>query len=61
LNQAVTQATFPAAGTYVLQLLANDTQLSSAATTTVTVNPALAAQPPVVNAGSNQTILLHRS
>lgn len=39
-NAAVTQATFPGAGTYVLQLTADDSQLSSSATTTVTVNPA---------------------
>ncbi len=53
-NTAVTQATFPGAGTYVLQLTANDSQLSTSATVTVTVNPAN--QPPVVNAGPNQTI-----
>ncbi len=36
-NTAVTQATFPGVGTYVLQLSAGDSQLTSSATTTVTV------------------------
>ena len=39
-NTAVTDAFFPAAGTYVLKLTANDTQLSNSATATITVNPA---------------------
>jgi RHS repeat-associated protein len=56
-DEAVTQAMFSAAGTYVLKLTANDTALSTSATTTVTVNPPLD-QPPVVNAGSNQAITL---
>jgi len=56
-NEAVTQATFSAAGTYVLRLTANDTLLSTSATTTVMVNPPLD-QPPVVSAGPNQTITL---
>jgi hypothetical protein len=53
---AVTTATFTVAGTYVLQLEADDTQLRSASTVTVTVTAA--AQTPVVNAGPNQTIIL---
>jgi RHS repeat-associated protein len=57
-NTAVTQATFSAAGTYVLQLSANDSQYTSTSTTTVTVLPAKVNQPPVVNAGPNQTITL---
>jgi len=56
-NEASTQASFSSAGTYVLKLTANDSQLQSSATTTVTVNPPLD-QPPVVNAGPNQTITL---
>jgi len=56
-NEAVTQASFSTAGTYVLKLNANDTALATSATTTVTVNPPLD-QPPVVSAGSNQTITL---
>src|SRR5947199_8979583 len=39
-NAAVTDASFPVAGTYVLQLTANDSQLSSNSTVTVTVNQA---------------------
>lgn len=50
-NTAVTQATFPGVGTYVLQLSASDSQLSTSATTTVTVIPAgtytLTLSPPV--------------
>jgi RHS repeat-associated protein len=38
-NTAVTDAFFSVAGTYVLQITANDSQLNSSATTTVTVNP----------------------
>ena len=54
-----TTATFSAAGTYVLRLTANDSALSASATVTITVNPAPPVnQPPVVNAGSNQTITL---
>jgi hypothetical protein len=53
-----TTATFSAAGTYVLRLAANDSALSASATVTITVNPAPVNQPPVVNAGSNQTITL---
>jgi len=56
-SSAVTTATFVSAGTYVLQLTASNSQNSASATTTVTVN-AQAYVPPVVNAGSNQTITL---
>jgi RHS repeat-associated protein len=56
-STAVTQATFSAPGTYVLKLTANDSQLSSSSTTTVTVNSS-ANQPPVVSAGPNQSITL---
>jgi RHS repeat-associated protein len=54
-NTAVTKATFSAAGTYVLQLSANDSQYTTTAQTKVTVNPAVN-QPPVVSAGPNQTV-----
>ena len=40
---AVTDATFPLAGTYVVKLTANDSQLASSATATITVNPGLVA------------------
>ena len=50
-DEAVSGAMFSAAGVYVLKLTANDTQLQTSATTTVTVNPPVD-QPPVVNAGS---------
>jgi PKD repeat protein len=54
-----TTATFDQAGTYVLRLTANDTLLTAFSDVTVTVNPAAPTnQPPVVNAGSNQTITL---
>lgn len=38
-NTATTQATFSTSGVYVLQLTANDTQLSSSSNVTITVNP----------------------
>jgi len=54
---AATTVTFPVSGIYVLRLSASDTVLSSADTVTVVVNSAPGAnQPPVVNAGPNQTI-----
>lgn len=49
-------ATFSVAGTYVLKLTASDTQLTSSDTVTITVVPDN--QPPVVNAGPDQTITL---
>src|SRR5579859_7625913 len=55
-NQAQTQAIFSQAGTYVLQLTGNDSQLSTSATTTVVVYPPN--QPPVVNPGPDQTLIL---
>src|SRR5262249_13708300 len=58
-STAVTQATFTTAGTYVLQLSANDTQLTSTSNVTVTVLPVN--QAPAVSAGANQTITLPTS
>ena len=55
----VTTATFSAAGPYVLRLTANDGAVSASSTVTITVLPTPPVnQPPVVNAGSNQTITL---
>ncbi|HJX28489.1 MAG TPA: RHS repeat-associated core domain-containing protein [Thermoanaerobaculia bacterium] len=51
---AATSATFTVDGEYVLKLTASDGQLSSSDTTTVTVIPRN--QPPVVDAGSDQTL-----
>ena len=48
-------------GTYVLRLTANDGAFSPADDITITVNPAPANQPPVVNAGNDQTITLPAS
>ena len=57
-----TTAQFSLPGAYVLRLTASDGALSTSADVTVTVNPAAGAnQPPVVNAGSNQTITLPAS
>jgi len=50
-------AYFTAAGTYVLQLSANDTQLTSTSTVTITVLPP-PNQPPIVNAGPGQSLTL---
>jgi len=69
-NAAVTDATFPVAGTYVLQLTANDSQLSSSSTVTVTVNAQinaalklqpLAAGPDVTGSSQTMTALLKTS
>ncbi|MBI3651403.1 MAG: hypothetical protein HY231_10325, partial [Acidobacteria bacterium] len=55
--QAVTSATFSAAGTYVLRLTASDSQLTSTDDVGLTVNPPVN-QAPTVNAGADQTIIL---
>src|SRR5262249_28725005 len=61
-NAAATTARFSTSGTYVLQLGASDTVLSSTSRVTVTVNPAAPVnQAPVVNAGADQTIPLPAS
>jgi hypothetical protein len=64
-----TTAIFPASGTYTLRLTASDGALTSSRDVTVTVNsapvstptPTPTNQPPVVSAGSNQTITLPSS
>ncbi|HEY6348292.1 MAG TPA: RHS repeat-associated core domain-containing protein [Candidatus Angelobacter sp.] len=56
-NSAVTQATFSAVGSYLLQLSGTDGTNTAISNTTVTVNPSVN-QPPVVSAGANQTITL---
>ena len=60
-NAVDTSASFSVAGTYVLRLTANDSALSPSDTVTITVNPAAPNQPPVVNAGNDQTITLPAS
>jgi RHS repeat-associated protein len=55
-GMAATAATFTEPGEYVLKLTASDGQLSSSDTTTVTVIPRN--QPPVVEAGQEQSIEL---
>jgi hypothetical protein len=55
---AVTTATFSAAGTYVVQLTANDGALSTSDTAQITVNAAPVNKAPVVNAGPDLTITL---
>ena len=54
-NSLFTEVSFSTVGTYTLQLTATDSQLSGSATVHITVNPPVN-QPPVVNAGPNQTI-----
>ncbi len=57
-NTAVATASALVAGTYVFKLtVTNQLGTTSTATVTITVNPA-PAQPPVANAGANQTITL---
>ncbi|HEX7155000.1 MAG TPA: PKD domain-containing protein [Thermoanaerobaculia bacterium] len=55
-TMAATTATFTEPGTYVLKLTANDTLLASSDEVTITVIPRN--QPPVVDAGADQTIEL---
>lgn len=55
-SQAVTQAAFSAAGTYVLRLTANDGELSIADDITIVVTPQNNA--PTVSAGADQTVTL---
>lgn len=55
-NALTTNATFTDAGTYVLRLTASDTLLTASDEVTITVIPRN--QPPVVNAGPDQTITL---
>jgi RHS repeat-associated protein len=52
--QKTTNATFSIDGTYVLQLTASDTQLSSSSSVTITVLRTPQNLPPVVSAGLNQ-------
>ena len=59
-SSASTSVSGLAAGTYIFQLKVTDNNnLSDAATVTITVNPA--SQPPVVNAGTSQSITLPTS
>lgn len=58
-NQVSTRASFGVAGTYVLRLSANDSELTSSKDVTIQVNPApIVNQPPSVNAGADQNITL---
>ncbi|HEY4425929.1 MAG TPA: fibro-slime domain-containing protein, partial [Pyrinomonadaceae bacterium] len=57
-QQAGATATFSLAGTYVLRLTANDSDLITDDDVVVTVNPSAGNQPPTVSAGANQTIQL---
>jgi PKD repeat protein len=62
VNAGSTTASFSTAGTYVLQLAATDSALTTTSSVTITVNAAAPVnQPPTVNAGSNQTITLPAS
>ncbi len=53
-----TTATFTAPGTYVLQLAANDGELVTADTVTITVVPAPINSAPIVSAGADQSIMV---
>jgi hypothetical protein len=58
-NAASTTATFSVAGTYTLRLTANDSDKSASDDVVITVNPPVPVnQPPVVNAGPDQTVTL---
>ena len=58
VGEAVTHATFSAAGTYVLMLTATDGALSSSDTVSVQVTATPVNLAPVVNAGSDRSIVL---
>ncbi len=58
-HHLATAVTFDAPGTYVLRLTADDTEHSVSDEVTITVYPEN--QPPVVNAGADQTIRLPRT
>ena len=58
VTATATTASFSVAGTYVLRITANDTELSSSDDVVITVSPPPANQPPTVNAGGDQTITL---
>ncbi|MDX1664620.1 MAG: PKD domain-containing protein [Candidatus Promineifilaceae bacterium] len=51
-----TTVSFSAAGTYILRLTASDSELSAYDEVTITVEPSLNNQPPVVDAGPDQTV-----
>ncbi len=55
-NAASTTATFSTTGTYVLQLLASDSNLTATSSVTITVNTSVSNTPPTVSAGNNQSI-----
>jgi hypothetical protein len=55
---AVTTATFASEGTYVLRLTADDGELQASDELTVLVNAAPTNQPPMVNAGVDQAVIL---
>lgn len=57
-SAAATTVNFSTPGTYVLRLTADDTEYSTSADVTVTVNSLVVNQPPIVNAGADQTISL---
>jgi RHS repeat-associated protein len=60
-NAAATTATFSTTGTYILRLTGDDTEYSTSADVSLTVNPdpnAPVNQPPSVNPGPNQIISL---
>src|SRR5204863_1227608 len=56
-----TTESFSATGTYVLRLPPADSVLTTSDAATVTVNPASQNQPPTVDAGSDQTVILPNS
>ena len=52
-HAAITTATFPAAGTYILRLTVNDTQFDGTDDVVITVTPAPINKAPVVDAGAD--------
>ncbi|HEY2973146.1 MAG TPA: PKD domain-containing protein [Pyrinomonadaceae bacterium] len=58
-NAAATIASFTAVGVYVLRLTASDPNFSASDDVQITVNAAPVNQPPTVDAGPDQTVVLH--
>ena len=58
-HAATTTATFSAAGTYVLRLLASDSLLTGSDELVVIVNPEVVNQPPTANAGADQSTTIN--
>lgn len=58
-HEAATTAVFNSPGTYVLRIVASDSQLTASDDLVVLVNPEIVNQPPTVNAGMDQVVTIN--